>query len=141
MEPKLRVVFLACRQACPNPALLSQPLQEAGLATQVVPEPCSSKVEAFQLLRILAQGADLVWVVCCPESDCQLLEGSARLSKRLAWAQTYLEEIGLEKDRLGLSKLPAGDRAALQAVVSAVKSQTRSLGPNPAGAASPAGKE
>jgi coenzyme F420-reducing hydrogenase delta subunit len=90
MDQKITVVILACRQAVPDPDLWLGPLQQAGLLARVVLEPCSSKVETFQLLRTLAVEADLLWVVGCPEADCQLVEGSFRMAKRVAHAQEYL---------------------------------------------------
>ena len=107
----------------------------------MVPEPCSSKVEVFQLLRILAAEADLVWVVGCPESLCQLLEGSTRMGKRLAYAQQYLSEIGLEPERLGMSRFSAGDRQALEALVAELRSRARTLPLNPGRLTTTPGKE
>jgi hypothetical protein len=65
MSPIKELVVLACTQAVPNPAVLNEALKQYGLRGRIIQEPCSSKVEAFQLLRILATGADLVWVVGC----------------------------------------------------------------------------
>ncbi len=141
MLNNLSVVVLACRQAVPDPALLATPLQQAGLKTRVVPEPCSSKVEVFQMLRILADEADLLWVAACPENRCQLVEGSFRLGKRVAHAQEYLQEIGLEPERLGLARLPAGDPEAVTATIGEIVDRARSLGVNPARAGGPPTKE
>ncbi len=132
MTPPTQVVVLACRQAVPNLQFLLKPLQEVGLQAQVVLEPCSSKVEAYQLLRLLATQADLVWVIGCPESDCQFLEGSTRMGQRVAYAQKYLEEIGLEADRLGMNRLPAGDEATLSEIIAAIRDRAQSLGVSPA---------
>ena len=83
MSPIKELVVLACTQAVPNPAVLNEALKHHGLRARIIQEPCSSKVEAFQLLRILATGADLVWVVGCPEQYCQLVEGSTRMGFRV----------------------------------------------------------
>ena len=72
MNQKLNVVLMACRQAVPDPFLLINPLEQAGLKARVIQEPCSSKVEVFQMLRTLASDADLLWIVGCPEPACQL---------------------------------------------------------------------
>jgi coenzyme F420-reducing hydrogenase delta subunit len=141
MDQKITVVILACRQAVPDPDLWLGPLQQAGLLARVVLEPCSSKVETFQLLRTLAMEADLLWVVGCPEADCQLVEGSFRMAKRVAHAQEYLLEIGLEPERLGMVQLPAGDPEALAATLSEIQERARTLGVNPARAGAPLKKE
>jgi len=141
MSQKTTVVLMACRQAVPDPALLVTPLQQAGLGTRVIAEPCSSKVEVFQMLRTLAAEADLLWVVGCPEAACQLVEGSFRMTKRVGHAQDYLAEIGLEPERLGLVQLPAGNQEALAATVSEILERARKLGVNPARAGAPVKKE
>jgi F420-non-reducing hydrogenase iron-sulfur subunit len=132
MNQKLNVVLMACRQAVPDPFLLINPLEQAGLKARVIQEPCSSKVEVFQMLRTLAGEADLLWVVGCPEPACQLVEGSFRMAKRVGHAQEYLAEIGLEPERLGMVQLPAGNQEVLSATVKEILERARRLGPNPA---------
>ena len=141
MSQKTTVVLMACRQAVPDPALLVTPLEQAGLGIRVIAEPCSSKVEVFQMLRTLAAEADLLWVVGCPEAACQLVEGSFRMTKRVGHAQDYLAEIGLEPERLGLVQLPAGNQEALAATVDEILGRARKLGANPARAGAPVKKE
>ncbi len=132
MKPKPEVVVLACTQAVPQPSALRQALQEVGLSGHIIQEPCSSKVEAFHLLRILAKGADLVWVVGCPEQYCQLAEGSTRMGFRVAHAQSYLAELGLETARLGFSRVAAGNPEGLAAVAAEIQQRRKDLPPNPA---------
>ena len=132
MNQKLNVVLMACRQAVPDPFLLINPLEQAGLKARVIQEPCSSKVEVFQMLRTLASDADLLWIVGCPEPACQLVEGSFRMAKRVGHAQDYLGEIGLEPERLGMVQLPAGNQEILSATVKEIMERARSLGANPA---------
>jgi coenzyme F420-reducing hydrogenase delta subunit len=141
MSPKPEVVVLACQQALPEFASLQESLQAAGLKARVIPEPCSSKIEAFQLLRILASDADSVWVVGCPEALCLFTEGSFRMGKRLEWARTYLTEIGLEPERLSLFRLAAGDKPALVALAGEVAARAQALGLNPGRRGSQAKKE
>jgi F420-non-reducing hydrogenase iron-sulfur subunit len=132
MSPIQDLVVLACTQAVPDPAALSQALKQFGLRGRIIQEPCSSKVEAFQLLRILATGADLVWVVGCPEQYCQLVEGSTRMGFRVAYAQSYLTELGLEPERLGLSRVAAGEPEGLAAAAGEIHQRAQTLSPNPA---------
>ncbi len=132
MKPIPEVVVLACTQAIPDPTALKQALQQVGLDSRIIQEPCSSKVEAFHLLRILAQGANLVWVVGCPEQYCQLAEGSTRMGFRVAHAQSYLTELGLEPERLGYSRLAAGNPEAQAAMVVEMQQRLLRLPPNPA---------
>lgn len=132
MEPIPEVVVLACSQAVPQPSALRQALQQVGLSSRIIQEPCSSKVESFHLLRILAQGTDLVWVVGCPEQYCQLAEGSTRMGFRVSHAQDYLTELGLEAARLGYSRVAACNPEGLAATVAEIQHRLRNLPPNPA---------
>jgi F420-non-reducing hydrogenase iron-sulfur subunit len=141
MSQKISVVLMACRQAVPDPSLVLGPLEQAGLKARVIAEPCSSKVEVFQMLRTLATEADILWVIGCPEKACQLVEGSFRMTKRVGHAQDYLEEIGIEPQRLGLAQLPAGNQEALAATVGEILERAQKLGVNPARAGASAKKE
>ena len=141
MSQKMSVVLMACRQAVPDPSLLISPLEQNGLKARVIEEPCSSKVEVFQMLRTLAAEADLLWIVGCPEPACQLVEGSFRMAKRVGHAQEYLGEIGLEPERLGMVLLPAGNQEVLAATVKEILERARTLGPNPARAGATVEKE
>ena len=132
MNPIQDLVVLACTQAVPDPSALSEALKQFGLRGRIIQEPCSSKVEAFQLLRILATGADMVWVVGCPEPYCQLVEGSIRMGFRVAYAQSYLSELGMEPERLGLSRIAAGEPKGLAAAAREMHQRAQTLSPNPA---------
>ncbi len=132
MNPIPELVVLACTQAVPNPAALNESLKHFGLRARIIQEPCSSKVEAFQLLRILATGVDMVWVVGCPEQYCQLVEGSTRMGFRVAYAQSFLTELGLEPERIGLSRVAAGNSEGLAAAAQEMQQRAQTLSPNPA---------
>jgi coenzyme F420-reducing hydrogenase delta subunit len=125
------VVIYACQQAVPNPDFLRTQWGQDNIRLQVLPEPCSSKIEAFQLLRTLAAPADLVWVIGCAEDLCRYNEGSHRLGNRIAYTQGYLEEIGLESARVGRSAVIPGDAPGLAAVLAGIKAQAETLGPSP----------
>jgi coenzyme F420-reducing hydrogenase delta subunit len=125
------VVIYACQQAVPNPDFLRTQWGQENIRLQVLHEPCSSKIEAFQLLRTLATPADLVWVIGCAEDLCRYNEGSHRLGNRIAYTQRYLEEIGLESGRVGRSVVIPGDAPGLAAVVADIKAQAEALGPSP----------
>jgi coenzyme F420-reducing hydrogenase delta subunit len=141
MSRKLQIVALACQQAVPETAGLAAPLEAAGFTARVIAEPCSSKIEVFQMLRILAAEADLLWVIGCPEEVCLFTEGSFRMGRRVEFAWKYLEEIGLDTQRLGMSRIPPGDEDALNKAVAEIEKRARILGPSPARPGVPAGKE
>lgn len=123
------VVIYACQQAVPNPDFVRTQWGEENIRLQILPEPCSSKIEAFQLLRTLATPVDLVWVIGCAEELCRYNEGSHRLGNRITYTQRYLEEIGLEADRVGRSVVVPGDAPGLAAAVADIKKKANDLGP------------
>ena len=125
------VVIYACQQAVPNPDFLRTQWGQEDIRLRVLPEPCSSKIEAFQLLRTLATPADLVWVIGCPEDLCRYNEGSHRLGNRITYTQRYLKEIGLEPDRVGRTVVIPGDAPGLAAAVAEIKAKALALGPSP----------
>jgi F420-non-reducing hydrogenase iron-sulfur subunit len=74
-----------------------------GVQVRKVMMPCSSKVQVPDLLKILADGADMVEVVACPDGACCRLVGSKMAEKRLQYAQRLLDEAHVSGERLGLS--------------------------------------
>jgi F420-non-reducing hydrogenase iron-sulfur subunit len=129
MQPQ--VVIYACQQAVLDPDALRRQWGGGEFRLLVVLEPCSSKVEAFQLLRTLATPVELVWVIGCREENCQYQEGSRRLRGRVTYTQRYLEEIGLEPERLGHTLVTPGDQASLAAILADIKARAQALGPSP----------
>lgn len=67
---------------------------------RLVAIPCSGKVEAHHLLKTLAGGARGALVLACAEKACKFFEGSMRSGKRMEYARSWLQEIGMEPDRL-----------------------------------------
>ena len=124
----MEVVIYACQQAVPDPEVLKANWGKGQARLRVLSEPCSSKVESFQLLRTLATAVDLVWVIGCAEAACRYQDGSRRLGSRVKYVQGYLEEIGLEADRLGRSLVTPGDGKVLAAIVNEVKTRLETLG-------------
>jgi coenzyme F420-reducing hydrogenase delta subunit len=92
---------------------------------------CSSRVEAIQILKAIETGADGVLVVACPESDCKLIEGSARAGKRVDFAKRLLAETGYEPERV-MIKRPARPAAAqLESLVREAEAALGELGAPP----------
>ncbi len=131
MPDKKEVVIFACQQAVPEPEALKTDLSKGDLRGKVVSQPCTGKIEAYQLLRALAGPADLVWVIGCREDLCRYREGSHRLAGRLLYTQRYLEEIGLEPERMGRTVVVPGEAAELAAALKEIKARLKELGPNP----------
>ena len=94
--------------------------------------PCSGKVEAHHLLKTLAADAEGILVLACAERACQYLEGSMRSRKRVDYAQRWLEQLGIEPDRLQFVHLPHGNLENLDRAIEEFASKLESIRHKPA---------
>jgi len=108
-EPELaapaRVILLYCQHCVAAGADVAQVAAAArDMDIEPVLMPCSSKVQVFELLKLLDEGADAVQVVACPERACRFLDGSRRAEKRVQFGRGLLDQINLGSERLGISR-------------------------------------
>lgn len=93
--------------------------------------PCSSKVEASHVLKILSEGVDGVQVVGCKADQCRFLIGSIMAEKRVGYARKLLEDSLMGADRLGMNR---GENLTFDELISIAEERARAvkpLGPNP----------
>ena len=84
-------------------------------------------------LKILADGADGVLVVACPEGHCRNLVGNVRAEKRINYVRTLLETAGMGAERLALER---GEKLTGKDLLELAKRRLgplKILGPNPMG--------
>ena len=93
--------------------------------------PCSSKVEASHVLKLLETGVDGVAVVGCPEKRCRFLVGSTMAEKRIEYARGLLDEIRMGADRLGMERADGLSATQLAEIAERRAAAVRVLGPNP----------
>jgi F420-non-reducing hydrogenase iron-sulfur subunit len=129
-QPEIAVLY--CRQTLdPEVRPPEGPRQAGSCQARLVLLPCSSKVEAFQMLRLLEQGADGVHIVACPEKACRFLVGNQRAERRVAHARELLQQIGMGEERINFTR---GADLAIDDLLALAKAQAekvKSLGPNP----------
>jgi coenzyme F420-reducing hydrogenase delta subunit len=73
---------------------------EAGTTSHPVKMACSGMIKDIYILKAFESGADGVLVVGCPAGTCKRVDGNIRASKRVAFVQKLLDEIGLGSARL-----------------------------------------
>lgn len=95
---------------------------------RLVAIPCSGKVEAHHLLKTLASGAAGVLVLACQQRACQFLEGSMRSSRRVNYARAWLEELGVEPERVQYLHVPPADLGALDGILEEFSEKLQVLG-------------
>ena len=99
----LTITIFFCQQLDANQDINRRSLEkELGPRIRFFPLPCSGRIEPLHLLSALESGADMVYLVTCPEGTCRYQEGNIRARKRLMYAQKLIEEIGLERERIEL---------------------------------------
>jgi F420-non-reducing hydrogenase iron-sulfur subunit len=129
-EPE--VVVLYCQQCVAEDADVAAATKAvSGFKPRFEVMPCSSKIEASHVLKLLERGADGVAVVGCPEKRCRFLVGSTMAEKRIAYARRLLEEVRMGADRLGMDRGGQLSAAQLMEIAERRASAVRTLGPNP----------
>lgn len=129
-EPE--IVVLHCEQStATDVGRKPATLKTKGYKARFVMLPCSSKVEAGHVLKILEEGADGVEVVGCPEDKCRFLSGSNAAEKRIRRAAKLLEEAGMSALRVGMTRGFGLSAEQVTEIASKRAEAVKSLGPNP----------
>jgi coenzyme F420-reducing hydrogenase delta subunit len=127
-----RIVVVYCRNSISSAAeLLEGPYAAKGFNPFFAALPCSSKIEPSYLLKILADGADGVLVVACPEGHCRNLVGNVRAEKRINYVRTLLDKAGMGAERLTLERGENLTEKDLLDLAQRRLGPLKILGPNP----------
>lgn len=106
-------------------------LSRDGYKVKLVLLPCSSKMEAYQMLELIKQGADALVLAACPQGACRFLVGNDRARKRVEYARDLLEQAGMGAARLSLKRGAGRDLDALLELAAGAAEEVRPMGPNP----------
>jgi coenzyme F420-reducing hydrogenase delta subunit len=100
-----RIVVVYCRNSVSSAAeMLEGPYAAKGFNAFFAALPCSSKIEPSYLLKIIADGADGVLVVACPEGNCRFMVGNVRAEKRINYTRTLLDKAKMGAERLTMER-------------------------------------
>lgn len=128
----LNITVFFCRQLDPNQDINRRALErELGERIRFFPLPCSGRIDPLHLMRALESGADKVYLITCPEGACHYLEGNIRAKKRIAYTQSLIEEIGLERERLELIVTSAGKPVTIDELARGLLAREESIGTSP----------
>ncbi len=126
-----KIVAFCCEQSGMMAAAMAENLKlDLPANVEIRSVPCAGRLETVFLMEALEQGADAVLVFACHEENCQYLRGNIRAKSRLSYAQTRLERIGLEKERLELCNLATNSGVKFADVIRNKVEQLGKLGPN-----------
>lgn len=129
-EPK--IVAFCCEQSGVPAAEMAKALKlRMPDHLELVPVPCSGRIETLYLLKALESGADGVVVFACYEENCRYLQGNLRLKSRIGYTKQIMVKIGLEQERLEVFHLATNSGVKFAEFLMQKADQLGRLGPNP----------
>jgi F420-non-reducing hydrogenase iron-sulfur subunit len=90
---------------------------------------CSGRVDPTFVLKAFREGADGVLIAGCHPGDCHYHEGNYKALRRYHLMDSYLQQMGIEKDRLRLEWVSASEGQKFAKVVDDMTEKVRELGP------------
>jgi len=98
--------------------------------TRVIRVMCSGRIEPSFILEAFVNGADGVLIGGCHPGDCHYSEGNYKCLRRYRLLQRYIEQMGIEKERMRLEWISASEGKRLQEVVNEMTETLVKLGPS-----------
>ena len=71
--------------------------------------PCTGRVSPLHLFKALADGADGVYIAGCLVGQCHYREGNLHALDRIEFAQSLLQSVGVEPERVQMFTMSAAD--------------------------------
>lgn len=90
---------------------------------------CSGRVEPTFVLKAFREGADAVLICGCHPGDCHYHEGNYKCLRRYHLLQKYIQQMGIEKDRLRLEWVSASEGKIFAQLVDEMTETVTKLGP------------
>jgi coenzyme F420-reducing hydrogenase delta subunit len=98
---------------------------------RVIRVMCSARVDPEFVLRAFQKGADGILVAGCHPADCHYIGGNYRTRRRIALLRMLIKQFGLDKDRLRLEWISAGEGEKFQLTIREFTAKIQELGPSP----------
>jgi coenzyme F420-reducing hydrogenase delta subunit len=100
-------------------------------SAEIIRVMCSGRVDERHILQAFMLGADGVLVGGCHPGTCHYVSGNIKAEERVAKVKRWLEEVGLEPERLRLEWISAGEGVKMAQVMREFTEQLKKLGPSP----------
>jgi len=97
--------------------------------TRVIRLMCSGRLDPQFVLAALRQGADGVLIGGCHPGDCHYQEGNYKALRRFKMLRKFLEQMGVEPQRIRLEWIAASEGDKVQRVTNEMVEQLKALGP------------
>ncbi len=92
---------------------------------------CSGRVDPIFILEALKKGADGVLVAGCHPGDCHYQSGNYKTNRRIKLLKKFLDEMGIETNRVRFEYISASEGQKFAAVVTDFVSELKKMGPSP----------
>ena len=90
---------------------------------------CSGRVDPTFVLKSFKEGADGVLICGCHPGDCHYHEGNYKCLRRYHLLQKYLQQMGIEEDRLRLEWISASEGKQFSELADSITETITNLGP------------
>ena len=133
MSPKFepRIVSFLCNWCAYTGAdLAGTSRMKYAANVRIIRVMCSGRVDPTFVLKAFREGADGVLICGCHPGDCHYHEGNYRCLRRYHLLQKYLQQMGIEPNRLRLEWISASEGKQFAELVDEMTEQVRQLGPS-----------
>ena len=108
MDNEPNIIAFCCHYCAFTAADLAGTMrQQYPTNLRIVRLPCSGKVDVNMILQAFVEGADGVMVGACEPGGCHFIQGNLRAKKRVDYAKTLIEEVGISPERLEMYHIAA----------------------------------
>jgi len=90
---------------------------------------CSGRIEPTFVLKAFREGADGVLICGCHPGDCHYHEGNYKCLRRFFLLQKYIQQMGINKDRLKLEWISASEGKKFAELADDMTETIKELGP------------
>ena len=97
---------------------------------KIVRVPCSCRVNPMFVLKAFQRGADGVILCGCHPGDCHYVTGNYYTRRRMSLLFSFLDYLGIEKQRTRVEWVSAAEGARFSAVMNDFVQQVAALGKN-----------
>jgi len=128
-EPKL-VAFLCNWCSYTGADLAGTSRTKYSESVRIVRVMCSGRIDPTFVLKAFKEGADGVLISGCHPGDCHYHEGNYKALRRYHLLTPYLEQMGIEPERIRLEWVSASEGNRFAEIVDEMTESLRNLGPS-----------
>ncbi len=90
---------------------------------------CSGRIEPLFVFKAFREGADGVLICGCHPGECHYHEGNYKCLRRVRLIKKFMEQMGIDKERLRLEWISASEGKQFAALADEMRETIKALGP------------